>query len=251
MSKSEKTNLTVEKLFSYVMEVPGIKVNRIQFLKNNFGNRQELLNCRPIDIFPPEILDKRAKQVRKLHTSTATMASLVAGIPGGWAMLPAGFADIIQYYANSLILMQKLGYIYGWPDLQDANGNFSEETINIMLLYLGVSNGVGAANKFIQEAGEAVGKRAAKYIVNNPVTKDLWYQVLKKLLDFFGKKLTKEGAAQIAKKAVPILGAVISGGLTLTTFSIENKRLQKNLKKEQEFSDSLNHHFIISTGILK
>ena len=120
-----------------------------------------------------------------------------------------------------------------------------------MLLYLGVSNGVAAANKFIQEAAEAAGKRAEKYIIKNPVTKELWYQLLKKLLDFFGKKLTKEGAAQIAKKAIPVLGAAISGGLTLTTFSIENKRLQKKLKEEQEFSDSLNNHFIISTGILK
>ena len=135
--------------------------------------------------------------------------------------------------------------------MQDANGNFSEETTHIMLLYLGVSNGVAAANKFIQEAAEAAGKRAAKYIIKNSVTKELWYQLLKKLLDFFGKKLTKEGAAQIAKKAIPVLGAAISGGLTLTTFSIENKRLQKKLKEEQEFSDSLNNHFIISTGILK
>lgn len=198
MSDSSNT-LTVEKMFSYVMEVPGIKVNRVAFLQNNFGNRPELVSCRPIDIFPPEILDKRAKQVRKLHTSTATTASVAAGIPGGWAMLPAGFADIIQYYANSLILMQKMGYIYGWPDLQDANGNFSEETTHIMLLYLGVSNGVAAANKFIQ-AAEAAGKRAAKYIIKNPVTKELWYQLLKKLLDFFGKNSRRKVQLKLPRK---------------------------------------------------
>ena len=95
------------------------------------------------------------------------------------------------------------------------------------------------------------GKKQYYYVKGFKVNKEIWYQLLKKLLDYFGKKLTKEGAAQIAKKAIPVLGAAISGGLTLTTFSIENKRLQKKLKEEQEFSDSLNNHFIISTGILK
>lgn len=250
IQRKEKSEELTQKVFGAVMNNPVIRVDRMKFLKSNFGDVPELEYKRPIDLFPYEVLDKRAKEVINLHLTAATTTSALAGIPGGLAMVPAGFADVVQYYSNSLLVMQKLGYIYGWPELRTKNGDFSDSTINALLLYFGVSSGIGVANKFIQEMAEAVGKKLAKHIITKPVTKELWYQVLKAILKAFGKKLTKQSASKIIGKAVPVLGAAVSGSLTFATLKVESNRLKRKLKEEQQYSDSLNQHYIFNSEII-
>jgi len=237
-------SLSFDKVISLAMKTPGIKVDRETFLFNNFGNNPELKTKRPIDLFSIEVLNKRAKAAISTHTAASTIASAATGIPGGFAILPAAVADIVQYYANFLIIIQKLGYIYGWPDLKNKKGDFDENTINALMVYLGCAMGVSAANKLIQELAESAGKAAANKIAKTAVTKTLWYPILKQIMAAFNKKLTKELAAQIAKKVVPGLGALISGSLTLASFTKATNRLKNKLIEEQEFSTGLENHFV-------
>lgn len=240
-------NVSFEEVFALVLKTPGICVNREKFLADTFGDNPELKTKRPIDIYDISIIDKRADDTIALAKTAVTTLSTAAGIPGGIAMIPAALVDIVQYYANSLVIIQKLGYIYGWPSLQDKDKNLNDANVHALLLYLGVSMGVSVANKFIQELAEGVGKVAAKKIGQTAVTKTIWYPVLKKIMAAFNKKLTKEAAQQMVKKAIPFFGAALSGVLTLLTFSIETKRLKKSLKDEMKFSSSLNNHFVFDS----
>ena len=251
IQRIDKSAELTQQVLGAVMENPVIRVDRLSFLESNFGENPELEFKRPIDIYPYNVLDQRAKEAIDLHLSAATATSTLAGIPGGWAMVPAGFADIIQYYSNTLCIIQKLGYIYWWPDLRDKNGEFPESTIHALLVYMGVALGLPAANKFIQKMAKAFGTKLAADIIKKPVTKQMWYQVLKAILKAFGKKLTKEIASQIVKKAVPVLGAAVSGSLTYVTFKKQCNRLQKKLKEEQQYSESLNQHYIFNSGIIE
>jgi len=51
------------------------------------------------------------------------------------------------------------------------------------------------------------------------------------ILSAFGVKMTKDVFAKGVSKAVPVVGGVVSGGLTYATFKPMAKRLQKYLIK--------------------
>ena len=50
-------------------------------------------------------------------------------------------------------------------------------------------------------------------------------------LVWVGVKLTKDGVGKAVSKAVPVVGGIISGGVTVATFLPMTKKLQKELSK--------------------
>ena len=60
---------------------------------------------------------------------------------------------------------------------------------------------------------------------------------LEKVLKIFGVNLTKGGFAKGMGKFIPILGGVVSGGLTYTTMKPMGERLQKELSKLVNYSE--------------
>ncbi|MCD8254037.1 MAG: hypothetical protein LUC36_00615, partial [Oscillospiraceae bacterium] len=56
-------------------------------------------------------------------------------------------------------------------------------------------------------------------------------RIPKKTLAWVGVKLTKDSVGKAVSKAVPVVGGVISGGLTVATFLPMVRKLQKELSK--------------------
>jgi len=56
-------------------------------------------------------------------------------------------------------------------------------------------------------------------------------------MKIFGVTLTRRGLAKGMGKAIPILGGVISGGLTYATMKPMGERLQKELSKLVNYSE--------------
>ena len=139
--------------------------------------------------------------------------------------------DVAQFYAFSLKLAQELGYIYGYDDLWASRNELSEEAKNTLLLYLGVMLGVNGAGALLRSGGVTVAKQVMKIVNKKALTKTLWYPILEKVLKIFGVNLTKGGLAKGMGKVIPILGGVISGGLTFATMKPMGERLQKELSK--------------------
>ena len=61
------------------------------------------------------------------------------------------------------------------------------------------------------------------------LTKALWYGPLKSTLRFIGVSITKQSVGKAASKVVPVLGGVISGGMTFVSLNTEGKRLKEHL----------------------
>lgn len=59
------------------------------------------------------------------------------------------------------------------------------------------------------------------------------YPVVKKIVKIIGVKLTKELFAQGVSKIVPVIGAVVSGGMTFFSFKVMSGRLKKCLQSGQ------------------
>jgi membrane protease subunit (stomatin/prohibitin family) len=91
-------------------------------------------------------------------------------------------------------------------------------------------SGVSAANNVVAKLfGETAMRAVAKKVAAKALTKTWYYPIVKKIAAMLGQKMVKATFAKGVSKAVPILGGVISGGLTLATFKPMSHKLQKHL----------------------
>ena len=145
--------------------------------------------------------------------------------------------DVAQFYGFSLKLAQEIGYIYGFDDLWSSREELSEEAQKTLLLYLGVMLGVDGAGALLRFSGVIVTKKMINVVNKKAFTKTIWYPVLEKVLKVFGVNLTKGGLTKGMGIVVPILGGLISGGLTFATMKTMGERLQKELSKLVNYSE--------------
>lgn len=231
------------KVLQQVVKLPVVKVNREKFLVEKFSKELDkkdiakLLEQGPPSLLPQKTLDRVARSCIKDNVLRASGTSVLAGLPGGILMALTIPTDVAQFYAFSLKLAQELGYIYGYDDLWASRNELSEEAKNTLLLYLGVMLGVNSAGALLRSGGVSVAKHVMKTVPQKALAKTLWYPILEKILKVFGVTLTKGGLAKGMGKVIPILGGVISGGLTYTTMKPMGKSLQKELSKLVNYSD--------------
>lgn len=234
-----------DKVMNAALSMPMVKVDRTAFLTKEFSmydNADQLRDKRPIDLFDAEAIERAARGVINSHLTTATVTSTAAGIPGGLAMAATMPADIAQYYWHVLVVAQKLGYLYGWPDLLDEKGQITEGTRNVLTLFVGVMFGAQAASKLVGEIAKRVSLQAAKRLPQQALTKTMYYPVVKQVAKWIGVKMTKDTFGRSVGKAIPILGGVLSGAITAFSFKPMAEKLQKHLREEMPMMRSLNEN---------
>ena len=156
----------------------------------------------------------------KYERNCVSGISAALGIPDGAAMAATIPADIVQYYGYTIRAAQKLLYLYGFPQL-DSDGDelaLDSETVNQIIICLGIMNGVATANNAIKGLAKALAVGVEKKLLNAALTKGTFYPLIKSVAKWFGIKLTKAVFAGVFKKVIPIVGGVIGGGLTFFSF---------------------------------
>lgn len=220
------------------MNLPGVQIKREDFLRNQLSSK-----------FKPDIvelaieknpayagigtaeLESIAKSCIDYETNSATAVSFATGIPGGlWAFgtIPA---DLAQYYARLIRMLQKLVYLYGWPELYNSDGEFDDETQMQLILFIGVMVGVGTANTAVATLARTAAVKVEKDLARKALTKGTIYPIVKKVAGILGVKMTKEVFAKGVGKFVPVLGGFVSGALTYATFKPMSWRLKDHLEK--------------------
>ncbi len=223
------------------LKIPGMKVNRIEFLTEafkNYGDDIAFESNRPIDYFEKSTIEKVAKDVINKHLTLVSLTSTAAGIPGGFAMIGTIPADMAQFYGHVLVSAQKLSYLYGWPNLLDEENKVTEGTRNILTLFVGVMFGAQTANKAISELSKNVSIQVAKRVPQKALTKTAYYPVVKEIGKWIGLKVTKESFSKGISKVVPILGGAVSGGITYVSFKTMSKKLHVQLSEEMSLQQS-------------
>ena len=234
-----------DKVMNAALSMPMVKVDRTAFLTKEFSmydNADQLRDKRPIDLFDAEAIERAARGIINSHLAKATVASTAAGIPGGLVMAATMPADIAQYYWHVLVVAQKFGYLYGWPDLLDEKEQITEGTRNVLTLFVGVMFGAQAANKLVGEIAKRVSLQAAKRLPQQALTKTMYYPVVKQVAKWIGVKMTKDTFGKSVGKAIPILGGVLSGAITAFSFKPMAEKLQKHLREEMPMMRSLNEN---------
>ena len=136
-------------------------------------------------------IESIANSCIKYETNKVTAISAVAGIPGGVAMIGTIPADIAQYFGHIVRILQKLIYLYGWKELYNEDGEFDDETTNILTLFIGVMFGVQAANSAVVKIAASAALRLKKSLASKALTKGVIYPVVKKVAQILGVRMTK------------------------------------------------------------
>lgn len=226
--------VALESIITTAVQIPGVKVNRRKFLSETFATEkvaiQDILDLGPVAAqVPQERLTILASKLILTRTSQSSLASFVAGIPGGLAMAATIPADVLQFFGMALRLAQELSYLYGAEDLWQ-NGQIDDEKVkNQLLLYCGVMFGVSGAVSGARVLSTQVAKTALKKLPQKALTKTFWYPIIKQIGKAIGIKVTKSAVAQGVSKAIPIIGGVISGGLNFASMMPMANRLQATL----------------------
>lgn len=241
-----------------VAKLPVVRVDREAFLRQHFGSSPHLdvvLERGPQVVYSVGSLRQKADTLIKSSITKTSVASFAAGLPGNLAVaIPAGGADVAQYFGFAINLAQQLAYLFGEDDLFEGVGELSEEAQIRVLAYLGVMFGAAGAGALITKTSRAAGANVGKKVAAQALTKTTWYPLVKKVGALIGKQVTKKTVEKTITKTLPVLGGVISGGLTYVTFGPMGRRLADTLVKHVngEFDDELefNEHFSTSSGVV-
>ena len=218
-------------------KMPGVRIDRAVFLRRSLSRycSKEQIRIAVTETpaaagIPGDVLARLADAAITAETSKVTALSAVAGLPGGLALAATIPVDSAQYLAHMLRVSQKLAYLYSWPDLFDQDGDAPDDaTQNILTLFVGVMFGVQAANKGIGLVAEKIAEQMIRQLPQKALTHGVVYPIVKAVAKRLGVEMTKTIFAKGAAKAVPLVGGVLSGGLTLGTFLPMAKRLKGHL----------------------
>ncbi|OSP08807.1 hypothetical protein [Microbacterium sp. LEMMJ01] len=226
--------------FSQVLDaaakLPGVRINRAAYLRKalkRYCTDEQIERAIAQNPAAAGISSDVIKEVANTsigyETSKVTGLSALAGIPGGVAMIGTVPADLAQYMSHMLRISQKLAYVYGWPDLFADDEELDEATESLLILFVGVMFGVQLAQGGVSKVAAMIAANVAKKLPQQALTKGVLYPIVKRVAGYLGVSMTKKLFAGGIAKAIPVLGAVFSGGLTLSTFLPMSKRLQRHL----------------------
>ncbi|MDR2193537.1 MAG: hypothetical protein LBP19_03595 [Treponema sp.] len=215
------------------LQIPGAKVDRKEFLAKEYGKYCNPNTIEKIVLEGPvkagidvKLMDKLAEEAIAFHTGVATSLSFAAGIPGGLTMLATVPADIAQYYYHVIVIAQKLAYIYGFADMGIEENNFK----SLITMLIGVMTDIEGADKTVLA------------LFSSQVRKDITVTALEKgfnkmvmrIAVALSYRLTGKTVFKSIWKAIPVVGGVVSGGITLCTFHPMCIKLKEKLHKSTE-----------------
>lgn len=224
-------------LLDAAAKLPGVRINRAAYLraalKRHCSEEQierAIAESPAAAGIPFGVITSAANDSIGYETAKVTALSAAAGIPGGFAMIGTVPADLVQYFGHVLRIAQKLAYIYSWPNLfADDGDELDDATEGILTLFVGVMFGLQLAQGGVAKVSNMIAAQALKKLPQQALTKGAVYPVVKKVAAYLGIRMTKQIFAGGVAKIIPVLGAVLSGGLTFATFLPMSKRLQKHL----------------------
>ena len=232
-------NIDIEDIIIMGLKTPGVGINRGEFLKREFSKKysketiEKAISTTPLEAgISLEEINLIADNIIKFERNCVSGISAALGTPGGTAMIATIPADIIQYYGYMLRAAQKLMYLYGFPeiDVNEKGQTFDTQTLNLLIVCLGVMYGVAGANNAIKAMARALAVGVEKKLINTALTKGTIYPIVKSVAKWFGIKMTKEVFAGFFKKAIPVVGGVVGGGITFVTFKPCCDKLKESLK---------------------
>ena len=231
-------SLDINQIIHRAIQVPGVKIDRAAFLRKELikyyseDTVAEAIRYNPARAgIPRSAIDTLAKNAIDYETNKVTALSALASLPGGIAAIGSVSADMVSYYAHILRIVQKLSYLYGFPEFQLKEDSIDEETLNYILVFVGIMFGVQGASETANKIAAKVADNVARKLPQKALNKSVINPIFGKVLSKIGAKTSKQTVADLFASAVPLVGAAFSGGLTYVTFMPRCYKLRNTLRK--------------------
>ena len=217
--------------------LPGVKVDRKAFLRRALSKHvTEKVLQSAIDTSPAKAgvskntIRRIATASIKWHRRGVSALSFASGLPGGWWIAGTVPADLTQSFWHVLVILQKLAYLYGWPELFSEDSELDDETLLILTVFVGAMLGAESAAKVLGDIAERTAAQVLKRLPRETLTKWGLYHLAREVAKRIGIKLTEDSFARYLLRIVPILGGIISGTVTWISFSLMTSRLAAHLE---------------------
>jgi hypothetical protein len=219
------------------LALPGVKVDREAFLRRALSKHvSEKVLQSAIDTSPAKagvskkIILRIATANIKWHRAGVSTLSFASGLPGGWWIAGTAPADFTQFFWHVLVILQKLAYLYGWPELFSGDSELDDETLLILTVFIGVMLGAESAAKVLGDIADRAAAQVLKHLPREALGKWGLYRLAREVAKRIGIKLTDESFARYISRIVPIFGGIISGTVTWVSFSVMTSRLAAHLE---------------------
>ncbi len=230
------------KLWNRIMKaalaIPGVSLDREEYLRSALKGKcspealQEAIEYRPAVVLSRQEIDSLASNAITYHTSAVTTLSTLTGLPGGPVILASIPADLAQYYYHVFVLAQKLAYLYGFPDLRDEEKHLSDDSCDMLTLFVGVMLGAQVANRVLHDIARDLAVQVAKKMPQKVLARTIYYPIVSQVAKHIGADLSRSSLTKTFGKVIPLLGGLVSGTVTYLTFSKGSRRLQKALHRQ-------------------
>lgn len=235
-NNNDKYITVFNSLIKTSLSLPGAKIKRGSFLRKELSSRFDenvvnnaILNSPAKSGINKDQIKKISKGCIKYHRAGVSSVSFLSGLPGGWWIAGTVPADLSQFFWHVIVILQKLAYLHGWPELYNEKDEIDDETLLLFTVFIGVMFGANGAAKVLGELSEKVASEVVKKLPQKPLTKYGIYRLAKEVAKWLGIKLTKESFAIYLSKIIPVISGFISGGITWVSFSVMSYRLRKHL----------------------
>ncbi len=228
---------TFDELVAQAVRLPGTAVNRTAYLTEALGKKHARRVRDAIDTTPaqaglaPRDIDKIAKRSIGRDARRTTALSIAAGIPGGMAAAATIPADLAQFYGYLIRCIQKLTYLYGWRDLIRISGGQADAASgSALVIMLGVMAGDAQADAVLARLARLRSGGANDAALRMALEAKALSREVAQISDTLTRRLAQRLGGQVVGKAMPIVGAVISGTISNADFYAMARRLQKQLR---------------------
>jgi hypothetical protein len=221
------------------LALPGAKVDRKAFLRKALSKHvTEKVLQSAIDTSPAaagvskNTIRHIATANIKWHRAGVSTLSFASGLPGGWWIAGTVPVDLIQFFWHLLVILQKLAYLYSWPELfsEDSELELDHETLLILTVFVGVMLGAEPAAKVVGDIAERAAAQVLKRLPREMLTKWGLYRLAREVAKRSGIRVTEDSFGRYLSRIVPILGGIISGTVTWISFSLMTSRLAAHLE---------------------
>jgi hypothetical protein len=238
-SKDQNADAFALEFIRKLVRLHGVRIDRAHFLTAELRREgvTEEVAARAVADRPAaagvsaETIEVIARRSIAFETKKSTALAFAAGLPGGLALIGTVPADVAQYYVHAFRVMQKLSYLYGWQSFLADCDEVDDETLGRLGTFLGVMMGVSGANTALSGFASNLARPALqKQLTSRALTKTSYYPLIKQTLKKVGLEINKQIFASTVSKVVPVIGGVLSGGLTYASLKVESGRLMKHLR---------------------
>jgi hypothetical protein len=219
------------------LALPGVKVDRKAFLRSALSKHvtkkvlQSAIDTSPAKAGVSKNTIRRIATANiKWHRAGVSALSFASGLPGGWWIAGTVPVDLTQFFWHVLVVLQKLAYLYGWPQLFSEDSELDDETLLILTVFVGVMLGAESAAKVLGDIAERAAAQILERLPRETLTRWGLYRLPRKLAERIGIKLTEDSFTRYLSRIVPILGGIISCTVTWISFSLMTSRLAAHLE---------------------